>query len=143
MPKTDIVYGKNYRPCPCAQIQEYENKVNTYFTAVCYSPKRNGAHQKIQETGQVRICMGGSTGKKRYTSCPYYVKGAQISVPKRKRRVSLQKSAGSVFIAVVCLAIAGSCLSSGNSNALLAAAVFGLVGIGCLVSLFTKSDKIS
>lgn len=142
MPKTDIVYGKDYKPCPCAQIQEYENNVNTYFTAVCYSPKRNGAHQKIQEPGQVRICMGGSSGKRRYTSCPYYVRGAQINVPRRTRRVSMKRAAGSIVIAFVCLAIAKSCLSSGDSNALLAAAVFGAIGIGCIASLFAKSGKM-
>lgn len=140
MPKTNIVYGKKYRPCPCAQIHEHKTLDNTYFTAVCYSPKV--IRKEIENSGQVRVCMGGTTNNKRYTSCPYYVRNADIKVPKRTR----SNSDGNIIYHLIgwlaCWISAKSCLNSESEYATIFALMFFILGIVCIVTLIKKDEKI-
>lgn len=140
MPRTDVAYGKSYRPCPCAQMHEKSTSDNTYFTATCYSPKRKPC--KITDTGQVGICMGGTYQGKRYTSCPYYVRNAQIKVPKRTKSNSLGVIVGSWFGFIFFLALAISCLKGDLKVTGLTAIICLAIAIACVAHLFIKSDKI-
>lgn len=141
MPKTDLVYGNNYRPCPCAQITERQTTSNTYFCAVCYSPNRIKS-AKITDKSQVRICMGGTSQGKRYTSCPYYEKNAKISVPKRKKKSSLSNIAFHVAGFIIFGLMGMSFLGSGAAYSYFFGLLFIAIGVLCLVSLFQKSSIV-
>ena len=140
MPKTNVAYGNTYKPCPCAQINDYTTSNNTYFTSVCHSPKRKPC--KITEANQVRICMGGTSRGKRYTSCPYYVKNANVNVPKRTRSNSSGNLLSHIIGAVVCMFIAKSCLSSGVEYSGMLAILFFVIGLGCIITLFKTNEKV-
>lgn len=142
MPKTNIAYGKSYKPCPCAQINDYVTTNNTYFSCNCYSPKRGGKHPKITDVAQTRICMGGVSGGKRYTACPYYVKGAQVKVPKRRVKNSSKRLTEHIIGFLICIWIASVCLKSGAQYSVLFGGMFALGGIMFLITLFTKNSKI-
>ena len=140
MPKTDVVYGKSYKPCPCAQINDYTTMNNTYFTSTCYSPKRGKC--KISDAEQVRICMGGTSRGKRYTSCPYYVRNANIKVPKRTRSNSSRNIIYHLIGAILCLMIASSMINSGVQYSKGTGLMFLVAGLACIVSLFNPSGKV-
>lgn len=141
MPKTNVAYGNSYKPCPCAQIHEYTTTGNTYYTATCYSPKRERGFD-IPENEQIRICMGGTSHGKRYTSCPYYVKNAKINAPRRTRSNSPRNIASHILSCILFWMVASSCINSGAQYAGLFSFLFFVAGIACIVSLFTKDDKI-
>lgn len=140
MPRTDVAYGKSYRPCPCAQMHEKDTAGNTYFTATCYSPKRKPC--KITDSGQVGICMGGTYQGKRYTSCPYYVRNAKIKVPKRTKSNSLGMIVGCGVGFIIFFSVAVACLKDDLKVSWLSAIIFFALAIACIAPLFMKSDKI-
>lgn len=141
MPKTNIAYGKSYKSCPCAQINDHTTTNNTYFTATCYSPKHNRP-LKISDSDQTRVCMGGTSHGKRYTSCPYYVKNANINAPKVTKSNSATNVLYHVIGGVILLLIGSTCISSGVEYSAIIGFGFVILGILSIATLFKKNEKI-
>lgn len=138
MPQTNVVYGKSYRTCPCAQIHDEETTNTTYFTVTCYSPKRKPC--KLTDWRETGICMGRTYQGKRYTSCPYYVRNAKINVPKRTKSNSLGNIAFHVGGFIIFFAIAAACMKGDLKVTWLSALFFGALAIIWIAPLFMKSD---
>lgn len=142
MPKTDIAYGKSYRPCPCAQITDFVTAERTFYHATCYSPKRQQAC-KFTDVDQARICMGGTSHGKRYTQCPYYVKNAQIRVAKRTRKSSRRVLSFYLGRLMIFWLIAYVCITSGEQYGTTFGFMFFVVGIMMgIVPLFAKDEIV-
>lgn len=140
MPQTKVVYGKSYRPCPCAQIHDEETTNNTYFTVTCHSPKRKTC--KLTDWHETGICMGRTYMGKRYTSCPYYVRNAKIKVPKRTKSNSLGNIVSHVLGFIIFFAIASACMKGDLKVTWLSALFFFALAVASIVPLFMKSNKI-
>ena len=144
MPKTHIAYGGNYRACPCAQIieKEYSSGSTLYFCKCC-SPKRELIKPLLKEGDQVRICMGGSTGGKRYSSCPYYVRGKEIKGAGHKKRYGLGLLIIYTGFVLLLASVAWCCWTTEGPYSKACAIFFGLLAFGCAKGILeSKSENV-
>lgn len=141
MPKTNHAIAKNYKACPFAEVHEYDGN---YWEASCCSslnPKR-GHYQR--SSAQTRICCGGTSNGKRYTSCPYYKKGTKSAQAGVKVHVSGRNILASLLFMIVCLCVGGACIKGWGGEFYMILLGLGFIGVGVwiFVATFRPSGQV-
>lgn len=105
MGREQYAYGNNYKHCPCGKIIDYRNSYGDSFQCKCCSPRR-GLPVVLNDASQVKICIGGTVNGKRYTSCPYYVRGYKVKGNDRIARSSIATLVARWLCGGLCIYIA-------------------------------------
>lgn len=71
----DFASGNSYRPCPCSIVKETPKAYITYCKSKKNPRTSDGENAVLISGERAAYCLGRTYQGKKYTSCPYYVKG--------------------------------------------------------------------
>lgn len=136
----NILYGENYKVCPCAQIVYRDTAyTSALIQPTCHSPKRGFPHKiNTKDIDQVRLCSGGTSHGKRYTSCPYYVKNPNINVEGVVRKSTVGGFLTDLLMPGLFIVIAFLLFKQHDSTSFWAGVFFLAIGILLLLSQKAK-----
>lgn len=112
---TNKLSGYNYKKCPLARLS-VNHTGNGYdlITCDCQSPQRTGS--KRVSDNATPVCTGAQRGGKRYTACPYYVRGAKAKDTGIHSTFSIRYLLGVLFCAGIMFVLADAVMRSGEKG---------------------------